>query len=871
MEEAAGSLQQPQSPPEVGGAGPAPGAPPTWPRGQLVRVRGDRWRVESGQAFPECQLLRLAGIGRTNRGRRVALLCPFDRPQRLDLSAGLRRIGRRRWLHAFRALVAGATPYGRLRTASAARIDLHAYQLEPALAVLNGHATRLLIADEVGLGKTIQAGLIVSELRAREQAVRTLILTPAGLRDQWAWELRERFSIDATVVDAALLRRTLAQIAAGTNPWSIWPVIIASLDFVKRPDVLRALDPFTWDALLVDEAHLCASAPERSAAVRRLASRARRVVLLTATPHAGDDRAFAALCRIGQIGPAHTILMFRRARPDVGLARNRRVRLLRVRCSEDERRMHRLLERYTRAVWTSADATSDARLAMIVLRKRALSSAVSLARSLERRLEALFDVRPPGTQLSLPFAGDAEPDEQTPEDDEPVGDLAAPGMEGRREREWLDCVLDAARRAAQHESKVARLSRLLVRAHEPAVIFTEYRDTARWLTAALQTLGPVVLLHGGLSRIERQDVERQFRTGAANLLVATDAAGEGLNLHHRCRLVVNLELPWNPMRLEQRIGRVDRLGQARRPHAIHLVARATAEEHIVRRLVVRQERARLSVGGINDAVGAPREEDVAAAVMEDEKVRHRSEDRRSHRQDSLCGTSGLQPGGRMEKPPDPFSTIDLRELAVDEVNRLRFTRDVATFTCGPAGFGTPPRLCSGSRPVDSFGACLTVLPRRRAHHCGLTSRLLCVFIVRLMDAQGDGLDESIVALRLDPTRPPIDISRPVLAALVRSHVLKGHALATRSRQLESAVALHQQVIAAAIEREHALAAIERHSSSPLQPGMFDRRALLEAERERAERQSRESERSERLFVLDAGASRSLVAQAELALVLLINQ
>jgi len=208
-----------------------------------------------------------------------------------------------------------------------------------------------------------------------------------------------------------------------------------------------------------------------------------------------------------------------------------------------------------------------------------------------------------------------------------------------------------------------------------------------------------------------------------------------------------------------------------------------------------------------------------------------------------------------KNPPDPFS--------MDEVRRLRFIRELAA---SPA-----TRLRSRWHPTDSFGACFAILPRRRAHRCGLTPGLLCIFVVRLVDAQGDRLDESVVALRVDLMLPPAGISRPALGALVSSHALKDRALATRSQQLESAVRLHRQVIAAAIEREHALAAIERHCSPPFQPGMFDRRVLVEAERERAERRSRESERSERLFALDAGPSRQLAAQAELALVLVINQ
>jgi len=851
------TLQQAPPPDHAAPAQPA-GA---WVRGESVRVRGDRWRVEGGRPFADCHLLRLAGIGASNRGRRFALLYPFDRPQPMPRSGRLCRVSRRRWLHALRALVAGATPAGRLRTLARARIDLHPYQLEPALAVLNGLAARLLLADEVGLGKTIQAAILVSELQSRDETARTLILTPAGLRDQWASELRERFSIEAAVVDAATIRRTAARIAAGTNPWSVWPVIVASLDFVKRPEVLRALDPFIWDALLVDEAHTCASAPERSAAVNRLAARSRHVVLMTATPHAGDDQAFAALCSIGELHnpAAHNpaacpersrreagsrITMFRRARPDVGLARNRRVRLFRVRPTGDERRMHRLLGRYTHVVWTSPDAGAEARLAMIVLRKRALSSAVSLARSLERRLEALFDDGPLGAQLALPFAGSAEPDDQSPEDDEPLGHLGAPGMDGRREREWLMRVLEAARRAAGGESKIARLSRLLRRAREPALIFTEYRDTARWLASTLAPPGPVVLLHGGLSRAERLDAERAFRSGAADVLVATDAAGEGLNLQHRCRLVVNLELPWNPMRLEQRIGRVDRLGQRRRPHAIHLVAAATAEEHIVRRLLFRQERARRAVGCVSDAVGATSEENVAQAVMSGEI--------------GACRMSPAADGDTTRR----FSTLDLRGVAIDEAKRLEGIRALA----GDAATRAP----AAGNAIDATP--LSVLPPQRARQSGLPRGVVCVFVVRLLDARdGEVVDESLVALHLELRASPADLDRTALDLLVHSDTLRDRALAVASARLAAAASLYRRTALTARAREETLAAAERRRAAPLQPGMFDRRALRDAEREQCGRAARESEEADRLRQLDGRAAGEEVAQAEPALVLVVDR
>ncbi|PYQ81883.1 MAG: helicase, partial [Acidobacteria bacterium] len=150
-----------------------------------------------------------------------------------------------------------------------------------------------------------------------------------------------------------------------------------------------------------------------------------------------------------------------------------------------------------------------------------------------------------------------------------------------RERRLLGPIAGAARAAAARESKVAALNRLLRRIGESVVVFTEYRDTLQHLRALLQR--PSIALHGGLTREERACALNAFIHRPGSVLLATDAAGEGLNLHHSCRTVINLELPWNPMRLEQRIGRVDRIGQAHTVHAFHLIADGAGELRILRR------------------------------------------------------------------------------------------------------------------------------------------------------------------------------------------------------------------------------------------------------------------------------------------------
>jgi ATP-dependent helicase HepA len=228
-----------------------------------------------------------------------------------------------RWRNACRHLLADNRPPGGLEAALHARIDLLPHQLEPALAILRGLGSRVLLADEVGLGKTIQAGLVCAELLGRGAVDRVLVLTPAGLRGQWRDELLKRFSIRATTVDAP--RCAGGRDPAGRlNPWSTNPIAIASIDYVKRPEVLPAVAACSWDLVIVDEAHGVGGDSDRYVAVNMLAARAAYVLLLTATPHSGDRRAFASLCGLGSLD-ADPLLVFRRSRKAVQIGVPQRV------------------------------------------------------------------------------------------------------------------------------------------------------------------------------------------------------------------------------------------------------------------------------------------------------------------------------------------------------------------------------------------------------------------------------------------------------------------------------------------------------------------------------------------------------------------
>ena len=553
--------------------------------GARVAVRGRTARLDAVVEHADCRELHL--LNDTGPPQRRVLLWPFDRPVPVDGGRRVRVVRPRVWavraIPALRRRTDPATPRG-----EAAAVDVIPFQLAPAMAVAAG-ASRILLADEVGLGKTVQAGWIVSDLCARERDVRVLLAVPAGLRLQWRDELARRFAVNAVVADARWLRATVADLPSDVSPWAPPGVYLASLDFLKRPDVAASLERQIWDLLVVDEAHTATAPTDRHAALSAIARRARRVVSITATPFSGDMAGFASMAALGAADEESGPLMFRRSRADIGDLRARRHRFVPVRLTRAESRLQRLLERYSRDVWREASGDVDgARLAVTLLRKRALSSAAAAARTLRRRMDLLQGRGSVPRQLQL-FE-----DEDGADDEVPDAVLAIPGLaDAARERRWLAALVECAVAAEALDSKHRFLRRLLRRtADEAVIVFTEYRDTLVHLAAGLPAARH---LHGGMSSGERAVVQAQFNEHGG-LLLATDAAAEGLNLHGRCRLVLNYELPWNPARLEQRIGRVDRIGQRRTVHALTLVARDTAEDLVIANLVRRLSRVVASVG-----------------------------------------------------------------------------------------------------------------------------------------------------------------------------------------------------------------------------------------------------------------------------------
>jgi hypothetical protein len=400
---------------------------------------------------------------------------------------------------------------------------------------------------------------------------------------------------------------------------------------------------------------------------------------------------------------------------------------------------------------------------------------------------------PPRTETQPWLPLDPEnADEAADEDADSV--LAGKGLDDPgAERTVLEQCLRAAEAASVSESKTVRLLHLLSRVHSPAIVFSEYRDTAMRLRERIAALGRrVVVLHGGLAPEERASVTTEFSRGGA-VMVATDSASEGLNLHHACRLVVHYELPWSPGRLHQRCGRVNRIGQTRRVHEIVLVAADTAEHLVLQPLLRRlRESGAFTRGSIVHQVP---EALVAARVFDGDRVPSRI---------SVPSTPRVE----------PFVTLDLSDEARTEAERLRTMRLVEPAAAAGAG---------------------SVIPATRLHigpGRGESNAITILYSVAFRTGAGDMLEETLVPVAVDYSGRRWRHNRGALRAQIR------RALADIARDLDPIL----EGVASA--RLAAIGAAHRHTTSVhearrlaisgrlastagilVQPGLFGRTAM----------------------------------------------
>ncbi len=535
------------------------------------------------------------------------------------------------------------------------------HQIEAVyLRMLPQPRLRFLLADDPGAGKTIMAGLLIKEMKLREAIERVLILCPAPLTIQWQDELLrwfgESFDIIFSVVDQQQL----------TNPWHRASQIIASLDYAKQDDVRERVWNERWDFVVIDEAHKCSAYTKRAAGrgdeaektkryqlAERLAANTDHLLLLTATPHHGDDDRFAHFIRLldadlfpepHRVGSKATEIRWdilklgpdcpwalRRLKEDLRDLRGRRLfpdrhaHTVTFKLNLQEYELYKAVTAYINQFLPQSSGRRQASVALArtVLQRRLASSTMAIYESIRRRLEKQQDLLtkleelPPGQRARwlAQFQGrlaDVEQDEDDLDDDDrdrlaDQSTSAASLDQLRTEIAALQELLAQARRVRDHanDSKLAALKECLERAEfkelsdgrGKLLIFTEHRDTLNYLCEHLGRWGYTTCqIHGGMNPHERKRAQEQFRV-EKQICVATEAAGEGINLQF-CRLMINYDLPWNPTRLEQRLGRIHRIGQERDVHVFNFVAgeseegQPIVEGRILERLLEKLEQMR---------------------------------------------------------------------------------------------------------------------------------------------------------------------------------------------------------------------------------------------------------------------------------------
>ncbi len=534
---------------------------------------------------------------------------------------------------------------------SVSRVDPLPHQLSAVYDhLLKLSRVRFLLADDAGAGKTIMAGLLIRELKMRGLADRVLIVCPANLTFQWQRELREKFGETLRVLRGSDLREQF-----GVNQWVDAPQVIASLDLVKRDDVIQGLRQARWDLAIVDEAHRMSWTPpaaktERYRLGELLREQADHLLLLTATPHKGDpdhfrrflqlldEDAYADVKSVGKamdrrLAPFYlrrtkaAMVYFPERQPD-GTWAARRIFTKRIPHTVDfqldgpEFELYRDVTQWVKRQSARASAQGDDPRAravgflMALYQRRLASSTRALRQSLENRARRLDE----GLRQAQRLAATAPPDLPSQDELEEMEDWEREQLERTIEAITLTASADLVRQeiaelkemagqaatveSAGSEAKLVRLRALLdaegffQRPDQRLLIFTEFKDTLDYLVERFRAWGfRVGHIHGGMRAGSREEagsrlfVEQQFKDGDIQVLVATEAAGEGINLQC-CHILFNYDIPWNPNRLEQRMGRIHRYGQVHDCLIFNFVATNTIEGRVLQKLLDKLQQIR---------------------------------------------------------------------------------------------------------------------------------------------------------------------------------------------------------------------------------------------------------------------------------------
>jgi len=522
------------------------------------------------------------------------------------------------------------------------KIDPLPFQIEAVYGyVLKQPHIRFLIADDPGAGKTIMAGLIIKEMKLRGLVRRILIVVPGHLKDQWRRELKEKFNEKFVVLD-----RHTFNAHYGENPWERNEQIITSIDFAKQEEILPTLSSVHWDLVIADEAHKMAaysygdkvSKTQRYKLGEVLSNTSNHLLFLTATPHKGDPenfRLFLDLLMPGFFADSQMVEkavknretpLLRRLKEDLKdfegkpIFTRRFPITVKFELSDKEKELYNEVSRYVLEQYNKAlvdDKKRNIAFALMILQRRMASSTYALLKSLKRRKEKLEKV----------LKGEDQQDKRVSIDVEALEDLEE-SERWQKEKEWesislaknpeelkqeittLEILIEKAKEIIESESEV-KLSELRKAIEEgfrkieemdgnpKILIFTESKDTLEYLVKKIRNWGyKVNVIHGGMNIDERIKAEKIFRD-ETEIMIATEAAGEGINLQF-CHIMINYDIPWNPNRLEQRMGRIHRYGQRKDVYIFNLVAEDTREGKVLARLFDKLEEIKNKLG--NDRV-----------------------------------------------------------------------------------------------------------------------------------------------------------------------------------------------------------------------------------------------------------------------------
>ncbi len=573
------------------------------------------------------------------------------------------------------------------------------YQLVPLLKALRMPRVSLLIADDVGLGKTVEAGLILTELLLRRRIQRILVLTPASLRQQWRDELWDKFSLRFEIVDREGTERLRRRLGMDANPWRSFSRIVASYHYLRQPDVREGFlaachtpegsPHLPWDLLIVDECHNLMPSPfgedsELCRTLRLVAPLFEHRLFLSATPHNGHTRSFTGLLemldpvrfsRVNEMNEAMRgrveDIVVRRLKRDINAQTTDRANTptppsarrfcvrkppvgLPLSAHDRETELAAAFDAFREAVRGAIATGSKGRrragaFAVEVLGKRLLSCPVAFAQSWRRTKQGLSESA--ASESALTAAERALRQETGDDRETQQREATAATVTGA----WLknfaeDLTHEIARIEsaladlgfdldglpvteqtpavdARFEALVRLIERLLLdsnafRDDERLIVFTEYKTTLDYLARRLRERYPserVLTLFGagsgslapgqplgtlaaGMSEADRENVKAAFnhQSAAVRILVATDAASEGLNLHRTARYLLHYDCPWNPSRLEQRNGRLDRYGQPRDVVVHHFVSMSDPDMRFLDHVIHKANEIREDLGSLNE-------------------------------------------------------------------------------------------------------------------------------------------------------------------------------------------------------------------------------------------------------------------------------